>query len=448
MPAVSSDLWKIGETAAPLPPKVPGLPLLGSALDMRREPSRFLTEMYQRYGPIFRVQLLNREIYVLAGSDANKFTSQMDEEVFTNELVFAGLRQELGPSFTSGGPDEHRYTRRLVKPAYSRSIALEKTPLLIEIVDEFIDRLEIGQSFEVFPAMQELVVTQLGAMLLDQRPGEYFNDFRRFMFNMLEVYQFSMKPAWMLKLPGYQRARRRSFEMAEKVLAHIRSTQAGEDRPESTIDILSRSVDYQGQPFTEAHFLGEAMGPYLAGQDTVAGTLAFICYTVHKYPQVLERIQAELETGFADGIPPANEMRRFEVLHKAIQETMRRYPVATAMPRHAGRTFEFSGFRVPAGVEVFCATSVTHFLPEFYPNPYTFDIDRPRGPSGSFSPYGVGNYACLGAGIADVQLMVTMAALLRRARFELDPAGYEANLATIPLPNPGRYRLKLTARHP
>ena len=39
-----------------------------------------------------------------------------------------------------------------------------------------------------------------------------------------------------------------------------------------------------------------------------------------------------------------------------------------------------------------------------------------------------------------------MAALLRRGRFELDPAGYEATLDAIPLPNPGPFRLKLVEK--
>lgn len=443
--------WKIGESQAALPPKVPGLPILGSGLAMRQDPARFIVECYQQYGPIFRIQLPNKEVTVLAGLEANKFTTQNDEAVFTNEIEFAGLRQEAGPFFTALPPEEHQYMRRLMKPAYSRLAALQQVPLLVEIVDELLAHLEPGQSFEVFPTLQELVVTQLGAMLLDQRPGEYFEDFRTFMRTMLEVHTFGLKPKLFLKLPTYQRAKARSFEMSRKVLEHNLAAHKLEEpgagkRPRNGIDILLGAQDPHGQPFDEAHLLAEALGPYLAGQDTVAGTLTFICYTAHKYPQVRERIEAEARAGFAQGIPATEAWRSFDTLHKTIQETMRRYPVAPFMPRHARNEFEFAGYRVPAGSAVYCATSVTHFLPEYYPDPYTFDIERPSGPAGSFVPYGVGNYACLGAGIADVQLLVSMAALMRGAHFELEPPDYEAKLSTIPLPNPGRFRLRMVEK--
>ena len=44
--------WRIGETGAPLPPKLPGLPLLGNALDMRHDPTRYIVDMYLLHGPI------------------------------------------------------------------------------------------------------------------------------------------------------------------------------------------------------------------------------------------------------------------------------------------------------------------------------------------------------------------------------------------------------------
>lgn len=444
---MSTLSWKIADTTAPLPPKAPGLPVLGSALNLRRDPARYVTNLYHQLGPIFRVQIINREVYFLAGLEANKFTSQHDEEVFTNEHEFAGLKSEVGPVFTALPPGQHQPMRRLMKPAYSRTAAMQATPVLVSLVDEFVDRLRPGQRFEVFPALQELVVTQLGVMMLDQRPGDYFDDFRIFMRTMLEVYQFGMRPRWALALPGYRRAKQRAFEMARQVVAQHRARLTNGDldpaRPPSGLDILLQAQDANGQPFDEAHLLAEALGPYLAGQDTVAGTLTFAAYTIHKHPQVRARIEAELRAGFAQGVPPAEAFRQFDTLHKTIHETMRRYPVATFMPRHAARTFEFAGYRVPAGAPVYCATTVVHFLPEFYPDPYTFDVDRPRGPAGTFAPYGVGNYTCLGAGIADVQLMVTLAALLRRARFELDPPNYTATLDTLPLPNPGRFFLRL-----
>lgn len=83
------------------------------------------------------------------------------------------------------------------------------------------------------------------------------------------------------------------------------------------------------------------------------------------------------------------------------------------------------------GDEVFVAMTVPHFLPELFPHPEIFDIDRYHNPRnehrqrGAYAPFGLGEHTCLGAGIAEVQLMVITAILLHTYKFELDPPTYQ-----------------------
>jgi cytochrome P450 len=91
----------------------------------------------------------------------------------------------------------------------------------------------------------------------------------------------------------------------------------------------------------------------------------------------------------------------------------------------------FAGYRLEPGDEVLVAMTVPHFLPELFPHPETFDIDRYRSPRnehrqrGAYAPFGLGEHTCLGAGIAEIQLMVITATLLHTYRFELDPPDYQ-----------------------
>jgi len=74
--------------------------------------------------------------------------------------------------------------------------------------------------------------------------------------------------------------------------------------------------------------------------------------------------------------------------------------------------------------------TVPHFLEELYPYPIQFDIDRFRVPRnehrqrGAYAPFGLGDHTCLGAGIAEVQLIVKMAKLLSLYTMQFDPPGY------------------------
>lgn len=439
--------WILGDTAAPLPPKVPGMPIMGNALAIGKDPMKFSVDNYHKFGPIYRAQIPGREITFMAGIDVNNLVKQADEILFTNELAFGWANEQLGPIMTAQSNEEHAHMRKLLRPAYSRVQVAKQIPTMVQVVDAFMDELEIGQSFEVFSTMQRLVVTQLGYVMLNYPPGEYLPDFRTFMKTILQVDQFKTRPSWFYKLPFYKRAKSRAFEMANKVVAYLEQTEPGVDRPRTGLDILRDETDLQGQPYTRAHLLAEVMAPYLAGQDTVAGTLAFLGYTTHKYPDVHERVSREAREQFSPELG-LGDLRKLDAIHKTIVETMRMYPIGGIMPRHAQETFSFNGYRVDAGSYVYTMTGVVHFLPEYYEDPYSFNIDRPAGPSGTFVPYGVGNYACLGAGIADIQLLVTLAALLRRGRFELDPPNYDIQLTTMPVPNPGSYSLKLVEKYP
>ena len=119
------------------------------------------------------------------------------------------------------------------------------------------------------------------------------------------------------------------------------------------------------------------------------------------------------------------------------------YPVAAFTPRTALKPFEFAGCRVEEGTEVLVANGVTHRLAQFFPNPDVFDINRysePRQrapPAQRLRALQSGRPACLGAGLAEAQIILTMAALLNSVKLALDPPDWELKIKLAPLPSAG-----------
>ncbi|HRF96552.1 MAG TPA: cytochrome P450, partial [Aggregatilineales bacterium] len=68
-------------------------------------------------------------------------------------------------------------------------------------------------------------------------------------------------------------------------------------------------------------------------------------------------------------------------------------------------------------------------------------------PANSFNPYGFGAHSCLGAGMAEILIHVMISRLMQRVTFTLDPADFEATMVALPVPNPGKYRLKVVAKN-
>lgn len=131
------------------------------------------------------------------------------------------------------------------------------------------------------------------------------------------------------------------------------------------------------------------------------------------------------------------------MLHGAAMETLRMYQTTSAWDGVARETFAFEGYRVEKGAQVFGATTVSHFLPHVFPDPETFDIDRYNEPRnehrqhGAFAAFGIGDHSCIGAGIAEVQLAVIFATIIRDYRWELDPSHSHLPIvsALTPAPN-------------
>jgi len=55
------------------PPLVKGLPFVGSALAMAKDPGRYFFECYRKYGPVFRLKVMGNTYTVLAGVEAANF---------------------------------------------------------------------------------------------------------------------------------------------------------------------------------------------------------------------------------------------------------------------------------------------------------------------------------------------------------------------------------------
>ena len=124
-----------------------------------------------------------------------------------------------------------------------------------------------------------------------------------------------------------------------------------------------------------------------------------------------------------------------------------------AQMRTATRDFEFAGHQIRANELLFVATSVPHFMEEYFPQPEKFDIDRYQKPraehlqSGAYSPYGRGPHTCLGKTLAEVQMTLTLARLFHQLDLGLEPPGYVLQRKTLPTPGPSmKFKVRVKQR--
>lgn len=429
-------------------PQVKGLPLLGNVLDMARGPAKFFVDSYRKHGPVFRVRVMGQNYTVIAGVEAANFMgSREGRECLRSKEFWQGLVEEYGATRTLVGVDgePHKQLRDIMRRGYSRDSIKGRYNELVQITDRALARdWKVGELVPVVEAMQYMVVDQLGSILTGNAPLEYVKDIRTTILYILNVLVTRQRPRFLLQHPTYKRAKARVFELGRKMIAEFydRRGKIRDDDKNLIDDIMQAHVETP-EIMPASDLVLTVTGPYVAGLDTVANTTAAIVYTVLKHPDVHARIVKEVDELFADGdVDEDGLMKRLPTLHGAIMETMRLYPIAVAQMRTATRDFVFQGHLIREGELMYVATSVPHFMHEYYPEPEKFDVERYAKPrsehmqSGAYSPYGRGPHTCLGKSLAEVQIALSMARVFHKLDLALEPADYVLKTKTAPTPGP------------
>lgn len=435
------------------PPQMPGLPALGSALELMRSPLAFFVRGYHELGSVYRVRAANRDLYVLAGRQANLFMTQKGDGVLHSHELFGDFARELETEIflvaMDGAP--HRHLRGEMRDGYAREAYMRYLPEMGALIQNTARAWRVGETIPATRMLQRLVSRQLSQAIANFDAEPYFDALSVFLNTIMNAAVLKTWPRIMLKNPRYVRAKRRVMDMAREILRRHREEPVAGRAPD-LIDDLLHATTIDGKPLSEAALIAATVGPMIAGIDTAANTLSFLLYSLLKNPDVLARVQSEVQRVPAAEYPTFAELKAMRALHGAALETLRLYPVAFAVPRMSVAEFEFDGYVVPKNQEVFVASGVTHYLPEFFPEPYQFDIDRYDAPrqeqrkAGVFVPYGLGAHTCLGAGMAELIIMFTTAMLLRTVELTLAPSDYVLRVRNMPLPRPdNRFGLRVMA---
>ncbi len=426
--------------AAPrLAPVVPGWPILGSAIPMARDPLAFLTAAYRRLGPIFRVRVPGRVITILAGPEANQFMSKDSETLLRSTETwqpFVGLFGAKHNVISSDG-ELHSRLRKIMKRSHGRSMAAPHLPMLTEVVRAGALALPVGRRVVVISALRPMITEQLGRLLAGRAAAERTDDLVRVNREATGVFVVGARPAWTLRLPRYRRALARVLALGDEVLRAHRETPR-DPAASDLIDDLLAAAAADPSLLSEADLRMAAIGPFIAGLDTVANACAFLLYELLTRDDVRARVVAEVDELFAAGPPTLEGLRSLRTLHAAAMEALRLHPISPALARNAARDFSFAGHDVREGDPILVATGVSHFLPELWDRPAEFDLQRFEGPRkpGAYAPYGLGPHTCLGASLADVQVVILVATLLHTVELRLDPAGYRLRTILSPGPTP------------
>jgi cytochrome P450 len=426
-------------------PRASRVPVFGPSFALLREPYRWWANQYLAHGPVYRFELPNdRQPWIaIAGREANQLFAQQGQRLFDQAATYPKaktiLQTEMHPSFTEGAVQRH--LRRQVAPGFTRHALVPHLDALTEWIRGYVDqRWALGDKFKVTEQTARMGLNLIsifasGQALDDAAMSEAI---RRYAIVFTGVVAQNWPMATM-RHPWVARTRDGIDAMIAARLAEHAANPPSEDRAPDYFDLLHRGTLPDGSPLPERVKVVYGQIPF-KNMGVYAGRVMNHTLTqLVQRPELLARVQPEIDRVFGAQRVTLEALDSMELLAATIKETLRILPTAVALQRTVAEPFEFSGYQFEVGDKLFTPLSVTHFLPEYFPEPDRFDIDRFLGdraeaiPQHVYNPFGLGNHACVARSVFEALTKLVIGATLHR--WQLD-APYRMRTRIDALPGP------------
>jgi cytochrome P450 len=229
--------------------------------------------------------------------------------------------------------------------------------------------------------------------------------------------------------------------MNEQLFAIADARLAEREQPDDVIGALIESVGIAGLPRERRRaVLRDAVGSLLtAGYVSTGESMFWALYLLARHPEAQTLARTEVIIGGHPLLDPP------PYLGAALNESLRLYPPAWYIGRTTRRPLRLGGVDVPAGTQVVCSPYVLHRMPASWPDPDVYAPDRFLGAIAprSFIPFGSGPRACLGRGLAFMEMTVLVSAALAAfdIRLSSDTVPVLAGTYSMQPREPVRFRL-------
>jgi cytochrome P450 len=230
-------------------------------------------------------------------------------------------------------------------------------------------------------------------------------------------------------------------------------------------DLLAALIEARdpetGACFSREQLLDQVCVLFLAGHETSASALGMAVYLLGCFPEVQQRLRAEvLEVlGSRAGAPDRplgfEDLRQLSYGAAIFNETLRLYPPLSFFSRESHSNTELAGSRCPMRALVTISPWVIQRHEQHWSDPNAFSPERflsdanaddRRWARDAFLPYGMGPRKCPGAAFAQQEALLVLAELVRRFEVLPDPEHEPELVARLTLRSRNGIRVRLRAR--
>jgi cytochrome P450 family 110 len=390
------------------------------------DPTDLMLRLRQKYGDTYSLPSVFGPIVVIGHPDGIRamFTADADTFAPYQPDAISPFFGETSLLLVSGA--RHRRDRKLLSPPFSGARMRAYGAIMAEGAERAGAAWTKGEPFKMLDTTQNISLDVIlravfGLDHASPRGLAVREAVIRFVGSIRPLFFFL---PWMRReLFGWSSWAR--FKRARDHLDSLLYATMAERRrdPAERDDILSlmMSARYEdGGAMSDVELRDELLTLLFAGHETTAIALAWAFHWLHRYPDELGRVLAEI-----DSLGPSTDAEAIAALpylHAVCQESLRIHPVAPEIPRLLVKPLQLFDWTLPAGTAVMASVITVHNREELYPEPARFRpsrfLERQFTPF-EHIPFGGGARRCIGAAFALYEMKVVLATLLRSHRLRL-----------------------------
>ncbi|MEW9668320.1 cytochrome P450 [Ammoniphilus sp. 3BR4] len=407
----------------------------GDALDFAKDPLAFLMNQ-KKVGDIVKVRFRPfQNFYVLYHPDDICDVLVTKQDCFHKARGLQKLKVAVGEGLLTSEGEKHRRQRKMIQPHFS---ALQIGRYAAQMVEETAELTRQWTSGEERWIDRDMMALTLGIITKTMFGAEVSKDTERIrqdldivqrrvvertraIFDFLEIMQTK-------KNKELNQAIESLHQIINGILEQRRKK--GESEKDDLLSALLSARDDEGNVLTEEELRDQVMTIFLAGHETTAHTLSWTWYLLPQHPEVEHKLSDELNEVLGGNVPTYDNVRQLRYLTQIVQESMRLYPAAWAIPRKAVKRVQIGKQRFEPGDIVLISQYVVHRDSRYFEHPDLFIPERfsqdllKKIPPYAYFPFGGGPRVCVGNHFAIMEAVLILATIAQR------------------------YKLRLTADHP
>uniref|UniRef100_A0A672ZI19 Cytochrome P450 2J2-like n=1 Tax=Sphaeramia orbicularis TaxID=375764 RepID=A0A672ZI19_9TELE len=432
------------------PPGPRMFPIVGNIFSVdRKKMHESITELAQTYGDVYSLRIGQRWMVVINGFEVLKeaLITQGDSFADRPDLPLqVDMFQQLAFSNGNLWKQQRRFTLSTLK-----YFGFGKRSLEPVILEEFTHITKVIRGYKGKPFNPHIflnnIVSNIICLLVFGHRFEYDDEKFKKITKLFEkglqlegsiwTQLYDSFPKLMRCLPGPHQTALNIWKNSKnfihtKVEDHKQNLDPSD--PRDYIDCYLNEIQMtKGQAdstFDEDNLVACVLDLFVPGTETTATTLRWAFLYMAKYPEIQEKVQAEIDLVIGLSRQPSMEDRvNMPYTDAVIHEIMRMANIVPLnLPHATSREVQLRGYTIPKGMTVITNLTSVLFDKNEWETPHTFNPGHFLNEEGkfvkraAFIPFSAGKRVCLGENLARMELFLFFTSFMQHYTFAM-PAG-------------------------